>query len=101
MQMNCMHLGQLGFRAEALGARLHLLAQFKPVDPLVKPGIVVDLGGLRHLAAGGQFFQHERIQSGTGGIQRGGIAARAASDDDHIVNVFHLRSSSHPHAAAG
>ena len=87
--MNRMHLGQLGFRAEAFGARLHLLAQFKPVNAFVKPGIVVDLGGLRHLPAHGQLFQHERIQPCAGGVQRGGIAARAAADHDHIINVLH------------
>ena len=87
-----MYLSQFGFGAEAFRARLHFFAQFKAVNALVKAGVVINLRGLRHLPTGRQLFQHERIQPGTGGVQRGGIAARAAADDDHIIDVIHIHS---------
>ncbi len=51
-----------------------------------KPG-VVDLIGLRQSAPQRAFLQAQSYQAGPGGIERGGISAGAAANDDHIVNM--------------
>ena len=84
-------LRQLRDRAKALCALLHLFAQCKAVDAVLKAGIVVDLLRQRHLPAGGELFQYHYRKPASGGVQGGGASGGAAADDDHIINLLHNR----------
>ena len=85
LQLHGLNLGILRFRAEALRLPLHLCAQLKAVNPLFKPGVIIDLMRQRHLSAGRQLFNHQRIKPCARCIQRRRIAARPAADHDHII----------------
>ena len=82
-----LHLGVLGPRAEPPRLGLHLLRQGEAVYTVLKAGVVVDLLGQRHLSPGGQLLQDQRVQARPRGVEGGGIAAGPSADDDHIVNV--------------
>ena len=53
--------------------------------PVGKAGVVLDVGGEHELAAGADAFDHERVQVGARGVDRGGEAGRARSDDDDFA----------------
>ena len=89
-------LRQLRHRTEALGALLHFFAQRKAIDAALEAGIVVDLLRQRHLPAGGEFLQHQRGKSGTGGVQGGGVSGGAAADNDHVINLLHSHALTAP-----
>ena len=62
------YLRQLRLRTEALRAGVHLFPKGEAVDALFKAGIIVDLMGQRHLAAGRKLLQNQRIQTCSGGV---------------------------------
>ena len=53
-------------------------------------GVVTDRDLVtRCLAAGGKPFQNDGVQTGTGGVQSGGVSAGASADNQHIIDVGH------------
>ena len=74
--------------AEAFRLPLHLLRQLVAANAVRKARVIVDLLGQRHLSARGEPFDHQRLKSRPGRIQRRGIAAGAAADDDRIIQAF-------------
>lgn len=91
-KVDCRHLFVLCFGAESLGARLHFHAQREAVDARVKAGIVVYRAGERHLAAGRQLFDHQRVKPCPCAVERGCVPGGASADDDHIKCVLHKAS---------
>ena len=89
-------LRQLRHRAEALGALLHLFAQRKAVDAVLKARIVIDLFRQRHLPAGGELFQHQYRKPASSGVQGGGVSGGAAADDDHVMDLLHSHALTAP-----
>ena len=83
------HLRHLCLRTEPLCAAQHFFTQGKTVDSVLKSRIVINLIGQRHLPAGGEPFQNQCIQPRPGTVQRSGVPAWAAADNNHIVNMFH------------
>ena len=79
-----------GSCAKTLGALLHFHTQSKSVDAFVKAGVVIDDIRQSHLTAGGELFYHYGVQTGAGSIQRGGVASRAAADDQYIKHACHI-----------
>ena len=57
-QLDARRLFKQRHRAETFRALLHTFAEFKPVDPVVKAGIIVHAVGRGHLPSRGYFFQH-------------------------------------------
>ncbi len=62
--------------ADMLGLLLHLLHQPGALDDIGKARIVLHIGCDRHLAAGLDALDQDRLQHGAGGIDRGRIACR-------------------------
>ena len=64
-----------------------------PMMPSGKPGIVLDVGGEHQLPTGliGRrrrlALDHERVEVGAGGVDRGGQPGGAGPDDDHVADV--------------
>ena len=83
-------LGLLGqqARAEALGLVAQLLHHLRAHDPLGEAGVVLHVGRLLQQPAPGEALDHERVQVGARGVQRRGVARRAAADDDHVLDVL-------------
>src|SRR5258708_2317280 len=70
----------------------HLLHQPGALDDIGEAGIVLDIRRDRHLAAGLQSLNQDRLQIGAGGIDRGGVAGWAGADDENLA-VMTLRHS--------
>jgi hypothetical protein len=87
---------------EPQGLLAHAVHQLGPHDALRKTGEVLDLGGEHQLSAGlvaraGRFtLDEQRGQVGPGGVDGGGEAGRARTDDDDVsyfwANVGHGES---------
>jgi hypothetical protein len=81
--------GQLGgvnvieddFGVEALGVRFKAGHQFRALHAVGIGGPIVDIGGGHQLAALGHAGDHHRFQIGAGGIDGGGIAGGAGTQD--------------------
>ena len=80
-------------RAEALGLLAQLLHQLRAHDALGEARVVLDVGRLLQQPAPGEALDHERVEVGARGVQRGGVAGGAAADDDHVLDVAHLISN--------
>jgi ABC-type sugar transport system, ATPase component len=73
--------------AQALGLLLHPAHELRALDPLDEPRVVLHLGGAHEGAAGGdRAGQHQGVQPGAGGVDRGRVAGRAGADDDDVVD---------------
>jgi hypothetical protein len=68
-------------RADVLGLGLHLLHQPGALDGLGEAGIVLDVRGDGQLAAGLQAGDDHRVQRGASGVDGGGPAGGAGTDD--------------------
>ena len=78
-------------RAEALGLQAEVLHQFGPHDPLREAGVVLDLGRQHQLAAVQVPGEDDRREVGAGGVDGGGQAGRAGTDDcDGAVGTGHV-----------
>ena len=75
--------------AKSLCTRLHFHTERKPVNALVKAGVVVNVVGQRHLSARTHALQHQRVKPRARGVQRRRITRSASADNNCIVNVFH------------
>ena len=69
------------FGVEALGVLLEAGHQIRPLDAHGVGRPVVDVGGGHQLAAGSQPGDDHRLQVGAGGVDRGGVAGRAGTED--------------------
>ena len=65
-----------------LGLLQHLLHQPRTLDGIGEARIVLDIGGDHQLAALLQAGDEHRLQHGARGIDRGGVAGRAGTDDE-------------------
>ncbi len=73
------HLG-----ADMLGLEPHLLHQPRALDHVGEAGIVLDVGGGGHLAAGVDALDKERLHHGARGVDARGVAGGARADDDQF-----------------
>src|SRR5712691_3641182 len=89
------------FRAEFLRLLAHVFNELRPQNPLRKAGEIFDMGGEGKLTAGFVPVQDERLQVRTGGVDRGGEASAATSDDDDVVHSLSLQAIRFSTAAAG
>ena len=75
---------QLG--AEPLGLGAHVVHQGRAHDAVAEAGEVLDLGGVHQRAASGhRTLEHQRVQRGPRGVDRGRVARRSGADDDHVA----------------
>ena len=72
--------------AEALGLVAELLHQLRAHDPLGEARVVLDVGRVLELAAPLEALDHERLELGAGGVERGGVAGAGAADDDQVLD---------------
>jgi len=68
-------------RFEALGVFQKALHQFRALHAVHVGGPVVDLGGGHQLATLGHAGDQQRVEVGTGGIDGGGVAGRAGTQN--------------------
>jgi len=54
---------------------------------MLKAGEVLHLGGDRELAAGLVALQHQGLEVGAGGVERGGEAGGARAEDDDVFDA--------------
>ena len=89
-------------RAEPFGLLLKHLHHFRSRHAIRKTGVVLDFGGEHELPAGqdrsGILLRHPDVADGgkvgSGGVDRGGPAGRAAADDDKFLDVRHMTPDS-------
>jgi hypothetical protein len=86
-EVDPLDIGGHEFGAEALGLRAELRHHFGAHDPVGKAGIVLDVGRQHELPAGADPLDHERMQIGARGIDRGGQTRRARPDDDDLAGL--------------
>src|SRR5262249_17389149 len=72
---------------DMLGLLLHLLHQPGALDDVGEAGIILDVGGDGELSAGLDALDQNRLQHGSGGIDRSRIAGSARTDDDQLGSV--------------
>ena len=72
---------KIDFGVEALGVLLEALHQVRALHAVGIGRPVVDVGGGHQLAALGQAGDQHRLQIGAGGIDGGGIAGGAGTED--------------------
>ena len=80
-------------RAEALGLVAQVLHHLRAHHALRVAGVVLDVGRLLEQAAPQEALDDERVEVGARGVQRGGVAGRAAPDDDHVLDVVAIAAS--------
>jgi hypothetical protein len=76
--------------AKARRLRPQALAQLGPLDPFREAREVLDVGGGRQLAAGGdpsgeEALEEDRGQVGAGRVDRGGVRRGSGPDDDDVL----------------
>ena len=76
--------------AEPLRLLAHGVHQVRALDPAGEAGEVLHLGGVHERAASGdRALENQRLELGTGGVQRGRVPGGTRSDDDDVVNGAH------------
>ena len=70
--------------ADMGGLLLHLLHQPRALDHVGKARIVLHVGGDGELAAGLDALDQNRFEHRARGVDRGGVAGRAGTDDDDL-----------------
>ena len=81
-QVDCLDVALDDLRAEADRLRPHRRHQVRPHHAVLMPRPVLDHRRQHQLPAGLEPLDDERLEVGAGGIQRGGEAGRAGTDDD-------------------
>src|SRR5205807_9561379 len=82
--------------AKSFGLGAEALHHLGPHDPLGKAGVVLDFGGLLEQASPRESLDHQRLEVGASGIERGRVTGGAAADDDHVLDVCHGKASAPP-----
>src|ERR1041384_5783042 len=70
------------FRAELLRLLAHVLDEFGAQNAVREPGIILNVGGERKLAAGLMSIENEGLQVRARSVNRSGEAGTATADDD-------------------
>ena len=78
---------ELGTEALRLLAELH--HQLGPEDAVGEAGEVLDVGGEHELPARADALDHDRVEVGAAGVDRGGQPGGTGADDDELVDVRH------------
>ena len=94
-EVDLRHVVGQELRAEALGLAPEVLHHRRAHDPVGIARIVLDVARDHQLAAPGEALDHERLQVGARGVERGRVPGRASADDDEFSCVpvhFCLRS---------
>ena len=78
---------------EALGLPAEVGHHRRADDAVGVAGVVLDVARDHQLAAPVEALDDKRAQVGAGGVEGGGVAGRAAADDDHVTYVAHEVSS--------
>ncbi len=74
--------------AEALSLLAQVVHQCRTHDAVGEAGEVLHIGGGHQRTTGGhRTLEHQRVQIGTRGVDRGGIARRTGSDDDDVADI--------------
>jgi hypothetical protein len=73
--------------AETLGLPAQVLHHFGPEDAVRVARIVLDIARDHQLAAPGETFDHERVQIGTGAVERSRVGGGTAADDNDLTHV--------------
>ena len=76
--------------AEALRLRAELLHQLGAEDAVLEARVVLDVARDHQLAAEREALDHERLEVGARGVERGRVPGGAAADDDQIANFDSL-----------
>jgi hypothetical protein len=79
------HLAAKDLGAEPLGLRAHLPHELGPHDAVAMPRPVLDERREHELPAGLEPLDHERLQVGARGVERGGEARGPRPDDDDVA----------------
>ena len=76
-------------RAEAFGLALHVRDELVAIHAVDEAREVLDLGGRGQLAAGLAALEHQRSEAGAGGIDCGGKAGAAGTEDKDVFSHGH------------
>ena len=87
-EVELLHLGGDVLGAEPLGLLLKADHHVGTLDPLGKPGVVLDVGGGGELPSWLIPVQHDRLQTCPSGVDGCRRAGRPRTDDDDFL-VFH------------
>ena len=79
--------------AESLGLLAELDHQLGAEDAVGEARVVLDVGGEHELPARADALEHDRGEVGAAGVDGGGEAGRARTDDDDVVHLRHSRPS--------
>ena len=91
----------VGGGADVLGLLLHLLHQPRSLDDLGEAGVVLDIGGDRHLTARLEALDHVGLETGARGVDRRGKPGGTGTEDqDFTVEVF-AHGQGFPNVARG
>ena len=71
-------------RPEALGLGAHRGHQLGALDAVLEARVVLDVAGEHQLAAGRRAGEHDRLEVGPCGVDRGGQAGGAGADDHDL-----------------
>ena len=72
--------------AESLRLLFHVLDQVRPHNAVRKSRVVFNIGGQRQLAADLETLDDQRLEVCPRGINRGGVARTARSNDDDVLH---------------
>ena len=79
-------------RAEALRLPAELGHHLGAHDAVGVARVVLDVARDHQLAAPLEALDHERLEVGARGVERGRVAGRAAADDDQFTDIVHFGS---------
>ena len=81
-------------RADIFRLKVHLLHQPGPLDHVGEPGVVLHIGGNRHLSADFEPGHQDRIERRARGVDGGGVPGGAGTDDQDfgVMGLGHGRS---------
>ena len=78
-------------RPEPLGLAAEVLHHRRPHDAVGVARVVLDVGRDHQLAAPVEPLDHERIEVGSGGVERSGVPRGSTADHDDVAHVGHGR----------
>src|SRR5206468_818985 len=91
-QVGFYHVSHAVFGAETRGLLTHVLDQFGPLDAIGEAGKIFDQRSKRELSTGLMSFEHQRLEVGTRGVERGGVASASRAQDYDVTNIHNGQS---------